>query len=107
MNMTDKEFSDMLKRDLPQAPRSEWFTRKVINRLPRRTPPPVERWTYALALMAVLGYVAWSVCQVDATGEFTVGMFSGIVCAVAIVFAIVWSIISAKLAQADSIGQNP
>lgn len=107
MNMTDRQFSEILNRDLPQAPASDWFVRKVVNRLPRRTPPPVERWAYAVSLVAVIAYVAWTVSEVMSTGIVTVAMLSGIVGSVAIVFAVVCSIIGAKLAQTDAIGQNP
>ena len=31
--MTDKDISELLKRNLPKAPPEPWFTRKVMARL--------------------------------------------------------------------------
>lgn len=36
MDTQDKEIARLFQRDLPQAGRDPWFTRKVLNRLPRR-----------------------------------------------------------------------
>ena len=33
-NIDDKELARLLKEQLPEAGRNEWFTRKVMNRLP-------------------------------------------------------------------------
>ena len=35
-DMTDKDISELLKRNLPKAPPEPWFTRKVMARLPER-----------------------------------------------------------------------
>lgn len=35
-NIDDKELARLLKEQLPEAGRNEWFTRKVMNRLPEK-----------------------------------------------------------------------
>ena len=35
-NTDDMELSRLLKEQLPEAGRNEWFTRKVMNRLPEK-----------------------------------------------------------------------
>lgn len=35
-NKTDELLREAFKSQLPQAPKSPWFTRKVMNRLPQR-----------------------------------------------------------------------
>ena len=35
-NIADKELARLLKEQLPEAGRNEWFTRKVMNRLPEK-----------------------------------------------------------------------
>ena len=36
MDTKDKEIARLLQKDLPEAGKDAWFTRKVLNRLPRR-----------------------------------------------------------------------
>ena len=38
MTDDDKIFGQFLKEQLPKAPENEWFTRRVLNRLPKRSP---------------------------------------------------------------------
>lgn len=59
--LNDREFGAMLRRELPQAPRDEWFVRKTMNRLPpkqKRIFSPGEIWVFAFA---VLFMIAWGV----------------------------------------------
>lgn len=60
MEHTDNDIKRLLQEGLPQAPRSEWFTRKVMNRLPERRRPSyswIEYISYAIALIIYIG--AW------------------------------------------------
>ncbi|MDE6264042.1 MAG: hypothetical protein K2M11_02740 [Paramuribaculum sp.] len=46
-NKTDRQLSELLKSNLPDAPYNPWFTRTVLNRLPekkKRTAANIEIW---------------------------------------------------------------
>lgn len=57
----DKILKETLQAKLPQAPTDEWFTRKVMNRLPEKKPTsPVsvpEKICYGLGVILLLA--AW------------------------------------------------
>lgn len=60
MQKTDTDIKRLMQERLPQAPKSEWFTRKVMNRLPgkrRQTYSWIEYISYAIALIIYIG--AW------------------------------------------------
>ena len=55
---TDIAIGKLLKQELPQAPADEWFTRKVMNRLPEkrngnRTSMP-EKICYILGILTLI-----------------------------------------------------
>ena len=51
---TDKQIKEFLKRELPQAPVNPWFTRKVMNRLPEKSPNWAARIENAGFLVAAI-----------------------------------------------------
>lgn len=57
-NDDDIELARMLKEQLPEAGRNEWFTRKVMNRLPEKQHRDMQ-WlltaAFAVALVLCLG----------------------------------------------------
>lgn len=57
---SDPQLRNLIRHNLPQAPASPWFTKKVLNRLPapkKRIAARIEIWACALAAVAtaVLG----------------------------------------------------
>ncbi len=61
-NIEDARLRELLDRSLPQAPRDEWFVRKVMNRLPQREAPMhtrVENLSYIIAVLLLVGYAVW------------------------------------------------
>ena len=105
--LSDKQLSRLLKHDLPPAPQSHWFTRKVLNRLPGRTPSPIERIAYAIGILVSVSHAGWSVVEVMRTGVFTVGMLAGVIAASVIIMAIVCNIIGIRLARVDDAADSP
>ncbi len=60
-DITDLDIKSMLERDLPPAPKSDWFTRKVMNRLPEKRTSNYAWIEYAAYTVALLMYVwAWT-----------------------------------------------
>ena len=59
-NTDDMELSRLLKEQLPEAGRNEWFTRKVMNRLPEKQQRSFG-WLLqvAFALSIILCLVGW------------------------------------------------
>ncbi|MBD5197581.1 MAG: DUF5056 domain-containing protein [Bacteroidales bacterium] len=60
MDKPDKEITRLFKQDLPQAGRDPWFTRRVMNRLPRRQQrmSPVEvACIIAVCLLIVTAFI--------------------------------------------------
>ena len=92
----DKQFSEILKQRLPEAPRTQWFTRKVLNRLPVASSSPLERVAYALGIVAAVAFVVWSLLTDRATPGVTVKMLSGIAAATGILVSIACSVLRAK-----------
>lgn len=41
-NNVDERLREIFHRELPDAPQSPWFTRKVMNRLPERKRPAIS-----------------------------------------------------------------
>lgn len=54
-NRDRDRLSSLLKEELPGARRDEWFTRKVLNRLPPRANPGrrLEQWVIALIFVGL------------------------------------------------------
>lgn len=60
MEQTDNDIKKLLQEGLPKSPRPEWFTKKVMNRLPEKRKPSycwIEYPFYAIALIIYIG--AW------------------------------------------------
>ena len=59
-NIDDKELARLLKEQLPEAGRNEWFTRKVMNRLPEKQQRSFG-WLLPLAVTVsiILCLVGW------------------------------------------------
>lgn len=58
----DRIISSRLNSELPQAPENEWFTRRVVNRLPDKRHNRVAsaiKWFCYLLSIAGLGCGAW------------------------------------------------
>lgn len=100
-NMTNTREDDMLrtliKRDLPYAPPSPWFTKKVLNRLPERKRRIASYCEYAVYLLALAAVIAYGVklyqnamlSPVITVADITVG-----VTVAGIFAALLWSVIS-------------
>lgn len=60
-NIDDKELARLLKEQLPEAGRNEWFTRKVMNRLPEKQQRSFG-WLLqvAFALSIILCLAGWA-----------------------------------------------
>ena len=60
-NTDDMELSRLLKEQLPEAGRNEWFTRKVMNRLPEKQQRSFG-WLLplAFALSIILCLAGWA-----------------------------------------------
>ena len=63
-NNVDEQLREIFHRELPDAPQSPWFTRKVMNRLPERKRPTISviEWigggvAVAILLLYWLGFV--------------------------------------------------
>lgn len=78
----DERISALLKERLPQAPRSPWFVRKVMNRLPDKARPLLslpEAACYATALLGLAGAWGYAVNMAMTQGmTMTVITLSGI-----------------------------
>lgn len=73
---TDDTLRRLMKANAMQAPPSPWFTRKVMNRLPRkrvRTFALVEYCVYILAAVATIVFAIFYALEVRQTGQVTVG----------------------------------
>lgn len=74
MNDNEARLRELFKTNLPEAPRSPWFTRKVLNRLPERS---VSRYRWienaAYIVAAILLTIFWivAIVSVDNAGKFT------------------------------------
>lgn len=70
---TDNQISAMLKKQLPaDGSNNEWFTRKVLNRL-----PPKPRSNYAAAWIAI--YVIWLAICLGGWMAFAITLTSGVI----------------------------
>lgn len=75
-NISDENIKVLLKDNLPPAPRSPWFTKKVMNRLPEKRHPAYSRIEYAAySLAAILLVGAWIMLLsgIRQTGTVTLG----------------------------------
>lgn len=61
--MEDKNdiyLKELFRKELPQAPRNPWFVKKVLNRLPDKSPKAYTWVEYLSYLLSVIGLVvAW------------------------------------------------
>ena len=57
----DKVWGDLLKQESHQPDENEWFTRRVLNRLPEREHRRL-RWVWAV--LSVLAFMACTLCWV-------------------------------------------
>lgn len=74
-NISDDLLREAFHRQLPQAPKSPWFTRKVMNRLPERQRRAVSiiEWLGYLVAVVILGvYWVRLYCEVSAAMVVTV-----------------------------------
>lgn len=58
----DTRLQDLLQKELPLERRDEWFTRKVMNRLPEKERPlfsTVEKVTFAVTALLLIGGWIW------------------------------------------------
>ena len=61
-NDIDRRIAAQLRNSLPQAPENEWFTRRVMNRLPEKRHNRLAvlvQWICYLLSLAALGIGAW------------------------------------------------
>lgn len=60
----DRKISDFMLKELPAAPKNQWFVRKVINRLPpqKHSISLLEKWTLLFAFIAsIVGLIFQSI----------------------------------------------
>lgn len=66
--LLDSELKEILSDNLPQAPKDEWFTRKVMNRLPDKPQKSAmgfaEKSCYFLGTLLLIG--TWSYYMTNA-----------------------------------------
>lgn len=64
IDVTDNKLRKILQSDLPEAPDNQWFTKRVVNRLPERNrwaTATVGQWIcYALSSIALLAGILLS-----------------------------------------------
>lgn len=56
-DISDNDLKKLLDNNLPEAPRSEWFIPKVMNRLPEKRPKQYKWIDYATYIIATALYV--------------------------------------------------
>lgn len=59
--MKDKNdiyFKELFREELPQAPRNPWFVKKVLNRLPDKSPKAYTWVEYLSYILSAAGLVA-------------------------------------------------
>ncbi len=95
--MTDNDLRNVLHRHLPHAPQSQWFVKKVVNRLPQRRVSGLELVAYVVAIVAALAFIAFTAVGVTRVGTLTVGVLIQTAVALGIIGAVGWNIVSSKL----------
>ncbi len=93
----DELLRNLIKKDLPYAPPSPWFTKKVLNKLPerrRRIASYCEYAVYLLALGAVTAYGIKLFKAVMSAPVITVSDITVGITVAGIFTALIWSIIS-------------
>lgn len=95
-NKQDRLIADLIKRAVPPAAESPWFTRKVLNRLPAkhgRAFSGIEIVAYLLSAVVLVVVSVLESAHIGTTGVVTVGSiitYLGVVgCTVAIVVGVI------------------
>lgn len=103
-NDEDEKLARLLRRGSFQAQDNEWFTPRVMNRLPERAPKS-HRWVgnvlYLAAIMVCAGCWCWLLMEGDyevITVRDIVNFVILIVMSLALVFSTVWHIVHADSA---------
>ena len=97
----DEKLARLLKRSSEQAQDNEWFTARVLNRLPPKQPKSYRRVGNVLYLIAIL-VCAGCWCWLLMCGDFEVitvrhivNFIILIVISLALIFSTVWHIVNA------------
>lgn len=72
----DRLMAELFKRELPQAPANEWFTPRVLNRLPKRNGRisiMIESVSMVVAVAILVVYIYSEYSTITRTGIITVG----------------------------------
>jgi hypothetical protein len=75
----DKDLKTLLDKELPAAPADEWFTRKVMNRLPEAEAKPKVGWIdKAIDIVVAMALVGWWIAAMVSTMHY--GLTVGTLC---------------------------
>ncbi len=95
----DSRIREIFQKQLPQAPSSPWFTRKVMNRLPEKKAPACSWIEYAAYIVASLLLIAfWGMfcAGVKASGVITGGDIINLMALAAVTIVLAASFISPR-----------
>ena len=103
INEEDKKLAQMLKQGAHDPGENPWFTRRVLNKLPERSP----RGSWATTVLYALALVACVLCWLmmwrgqEASGVITVRDVLYNVMMGAVTLTVLWQTITALLHAAD------
>lgn len=94
-NIDDIKIRELFEKNLPQAPRNDWFIKKTMNRLPEKSHSYIsiiEVVGYLIATLSIIGIETYIIYNVTTTATLTLNdivlLVSLNIGLIAIVFAI-------------------
>lgn len=87
-----KQLAEILKRESFQAAENQWFTARVLHRLPAKRPRRVSRAAIALYAVAAIGCVLFWMWLANEQQQAGVITMRHIVYLAAIVMATLWTV---------------
>ena len=99
-NSDDIQIRELLDKSLPQAPRTDWFVKKTLNRLPQKqgnTISIIEIAGYVIAILAIIAIEGNIIYNVTTTGTLTLNDIVWIVSLNVALLSIIISIFSPQL----------
>ena len=94
-NIDDIKMHELLDKNLPHAPRNDWFVKKTMNRLPekhRSSVSIIEIAAYLIAILAIITIEGYIIYNVVTTATFTLNDLVWIVSLNTGLFAIIFAI---------------
>lgn len=73
-NIDNIKIRELLEKNLPQAPRNDWFIKKTMNRLPEKCHSSIsiiEVVGYLIATLSIIGIETYIIYNVTTTGTLT------------------------------------